>query len=81
LGLGSRLYDDLFEWARATGIDVITCEYNVEPPNLASQRFHDRFGFREVGTRWVTPGTKRVSLQASDTHEKGRQRRPSSVGG
>ena len=67
MGVGSRLYDDLFEWARRTCTGVITCEYNIEPPNLASKRFHDRFGFREVGTRWVTPGTKRVSLQASET--------------
>jgi len=65
-GIGSMLYDDLFEFARANGVDVITCEYNIEPPNRASRAFHDRFGFRELGTQWVAGGAKRVSLQAAD---------------
>ncbi len=65
LGIGSRLYADLFAWARGEGAGVVTCEYNVEPPNPASQRFHARFGFREVGQQWVAQGTKRVSLQAA----------------
>jgi predicted GNAT superfamily acetyltransferase len=43
----------------------VTCEYNIEPPNEASRRFHDKFGFREIGTQWLDDGTKRVSLQAA----------------
>jgi predicted GNAT superfamily acetyltransferase len=31
--------------------------------NVASQRFHDSFGFREVGTQVVGAAGKRVSLQ------------------
>ncbi len=64
-GLGTRLYSWLFVCARAAGFSVITCEYNIEPPNPASQRFHDRFNFREVGRRWAVPGIKLVSLQAA----------------
>ena len=64
-GLGKKLYGDLFEFARSERVATVTCEYNIEPRNPASQTFHDKFGFRELGTQWVANGTKRVSLQAS----------------
>lgn len=28
---------------------ILTCEVNVNPPNLGSIRFHNRIGFSEVG--------------------------------
>ena len=65
LKIGSGLYQDLFAYARAQGISSIACEYNIEPPNLASRAFHDKFGFRELGTQRVAGGTKLVSLQAA----------------
>lgn len=64
-GIGRRLYEDLFAFARAEGIGAITCEYNIDPPNPASRAFHDKFGFKEMGTQWVAGGTKQVSLQAA----------------
>lgn len=67
LGIGSKLYRDLFADARAQGIDTLACEFNIEPPNPVSQAFHARFGFAEKGTQWVAGGSKRVSLQAADT--------------
>ncbi len=63
-GAGLRLYDDLFQFARGSAIRLITCEFDVEPPNPASERLHRRLGFREVGTQFVGPDKKRVSLQA-----------------
>ena len=66
LRIGSRLYEDLFGYARSQGIKAITCEYNVQPPNPASKRFHDKFGFKELGRQWVAHGTKLVSLQAAE---------------
>jgi predicted GNAT superfamily acetyltransferase len=63
--LGSRLYADLFSYARQHGIRRVTCEYNISPPNEPSRRFHDRCGFREAGTQWVAQGTKQVSLQVA----------------
>lgn len=63
-GAGLRLYDDLFQFARSSAIRLITCEFDVQPPNPASERLHRRLGFREVGTQGVGPGNKRVSLQA-----------------
>ena len=65
LKLGTRLYEALFERARLHGVPVLTCEYNIEPPNDASRRFHDKFGFREIGRQWLDGGAKRVSLQAA----------------
>ena len=62
-GVARMLYDDLIEFARASGIDLVVCELDVEPPNEASARFHDSYGFVEVGTQWVANGTKRVSLR------------------
>jgi uncharacterized protein len=63
--LGQALYDDLFAYARQQGIGQIACEFDVEPPNPISQRFHARYGFGEVGTQWVAGGSKRVSLQVA----------------
>lgn len=62
-GIGNKLYEDIFSFARNSGITRITCEFDIAPPNHASQRFHERFGFREVGTRNVGDAVKQVSLQ------------------
>ena len=67
LRLGTTLYEDLFRYARERGIPRVTCEYNIVPPNEASRLFHDKLGFRELGTQWVAHGTKQVSLQAAQT--------------
>lgn len=64
--LGVRLYDDLFRCARASGVPRVACEFDLDPPNAASSRFHAGFGFQEVGTQWVAAGHKRVSLQLAD---------------
>ena len=63
-GLGALLYEDLFAFARTSGVTRMTCEFDLEPPNPASARFHARFGFREVGTQRLAGGRKQVSLQA-----------------
>jgi uncharacterized protein len=65
--LGSLLYADLFTFARANQVPLVTCEYNVVPANEPSRRFHDKFGFKEMGTQWVSNGTKLVSMQAAKT--------------
>jgi uncharacterized protein len=61
-GYGAALYDDLFAFAHAAGIANLACEFYSEPLNQASQRFHARYGFREVGREWLANG-KQVSLQ------------------
>lgn len=64
-GAGAQLYRALFELAGQQSIPLITCEYNLEPPNAASAGFHSRFGFVEVGRQWVASGKKLVSLQVA----------------
>lgn len=63
MGLGHALYRDLFAFSRSQGVDTLACEYNLDPPNKASQAFHDALGFDEVGTQWVANNSKLVSLQ------------------
>lgn len=58
--LARRLYDDLFEHARQRGHDQIVCEVNTEPPNPASDAFHARSGFVEVGRAVLPGGAKAV---------------------
>ena len=65
LGLGRLLYEDMFNYARSQGIAVVACEYNIVPPNEPSRMFHDKFGFREVGSQWLGNGSKQVSLQVA----------------
>jgi len=62
-GLGEALYRDLLEFARHRQVGRLVCEVDVEPMNAASDRFHARRGFVEVGAQWVGDGSKRVSLR------------------
>jgi uncharacterized protein len=63
--LGHLLYQDLFNFARSQQIDTVTCEFDIDPPNETSRRFHSQFGFHEVATQRVANGKKQVSLQIS----------------
>ena len=62
-GIGRRLYEDLERFAGARGFDLLTCEYNLRPPNADSARFHGRRGFVETGRQDTEQGQKTVSLQ------------------
>lgn len=62
-GIGKLFYEDLFAFARSVGTSLVTCEYDVDPPNARSRRFHEGFGFKEVGSQTVGSAYKRVSLQ------------------
>lgn len=67
-GLGGMLYRDLFAFARRAGCQQVTCEIDAEPPNPTSERFHDGFGFREVGSQrveYLVGSQKRVSLRSA----------------
>ncbi len=62
-GIGARLYREV---ARATDAPLITCEVNVRPPNDTSMAFHERLGFRPVGTQDTEGGAKTVRMLACD---------------
>jgi uncharacterized protein len=48
-GDARRLYGHLFALAAAVGHERVVCEVNAEPPNPASDAFHARLGFEEIG--------------------------------
>ena len=62
-GIGALLYRDLFAFARTQGVETVACEFYSKPLNAASQAFHARFGFREVGSQWLPVARTQVSLQ------------------
>lgn len=47
-GLGSKLYQAFFQWARDNDKPVVCAEVNTIPDNPGSHRFHQRAGFVEV---------------------------------
>ena len=49
MGWGVKLYDAGVGTARRLGKGVLTAEVNTEPPNPRSVRFHQAYGFVEVG--------------------------------
>lgn len=73
VGAGTQLYEQLFAYARAAGVETVAAEFDTDPPNPASARFHAKFGFHEVGRQVVPYGMKEVSMQVADGLVGGRQ--------
>jgi predicted GNAT superfamily acetyltransferase len=65
-GHARSLYGDLFEYAVQAGHETVVCEVNAAPPNPASDAFHARLGFREVGTADIHGGRKTVRYFAHE---------------
>lgn len=66
-GVARTLYDELFRRAAAEGVPMIGCEVNSDPPNPASDAFHERLGFAEVGRAALPGGTKLVRYLSRPT--------------
>ena len=64
-GVARQLYDDFAASLPAT-TSVMTCEVNILPPNEGSMRFHERLGFRQVGTMSSDAGKKQVAFLLKD---------------
>jgi len=62
-GTAVRLYQDLEHFAAERKNPIMACEYNLRPKNEVSRQFHQRYGFKEVGTQETENGKKTVSLQ------------------
>jgi hypothetical protein len=62
-GVAAALYAELFGLTRASGRGCVVCEVNISPPNPASDAFHARLGFGEIG-QGAAPGGKRVRYLA-----------------
>jgi len=68
-GVGSALYQQVILIASAFAPRV-TCEVNSRPPNPLSMAFHERFGFKTVGTQQTEGGAKEVTLLSLDFKSK-----------
>lgn len=64
-GIASALYDD-FAATLPASTRIMTCEVNIRPSNPSSMRFHDRLGFRQVGTLTAADGAKEVAMLLRD---------------
>ena len=69
-GLGELLYNDVFQHAADSPVPRVTAEIDFQPPNPVSLKFHEKFGFREVGRQEVYGGEKVVSLQSAEIGEE-----------
>lgn len=65
LGVGRRLYEDLFA-DMAGRFAFVGCEVNSRPPNPGSMAFHEGLGFRPVGEQETEGGAKAVVLLRRD---------------
>ncbi len=63
-GLARSLYEDFFAAAAAAGQARVCCEVNYEPPNPASDAFHARLGFTEIGRAKLADRGKSVRYLA-----------------
>ena len=61
LGLGTMLYNDIIDYSKGKFKNII-CEYNIKPMNLISKKFHEKFGFKRVGSQKTEGGTKEVLM-------------------
>ena len=62
-GLATKMYDD-FKTSLPDDIGVMTCEVNLRPPNESSMRFHEGYGFVQIGSQVTEGGQKEVALMA-----------------
>ena len=59
-GIGKSLYLDLEK--NISGYELIACEFNIEPPNAISKKFHESLNYENVGHQLTENETKKVSL-------------------
>ena len=59
-GIGKSLYLDLEK--NISGHKLIACEFNIEPPNPISKKFHESLNYENVGYQFTENETKKVSL-------------------
>jgi len=61
-GIGHLLYSHVEDWAITARIPTLAAEVDIDPPNTASLRFHEKSGFVQIGKRLLDNG-KTVSMQ------------------
>ena len=59
-GIAESLYN-AFALSQS-GAPLMTCEVNIRPPNETSMFYHERMGFRQVGSQETNGGEKEVAF-------------------
>jgi uncharacterized protein len=72
--LATRFYEQLDAHARDRGFSRVVCEVNIDPPNPASLRFHEKLGFIEVGQQSIPSDDKSDHQKIVSLLEKARKR-------
>lgn len=75
-GWGPALYNDFRAWADANDRLLLLAEVNTEPPNPRSLRFHQIFGFDEVGRFRPYGPDEEVAMLAFDLEAPDTARSP-----
>lgn len=65
-GWGPQLYERAAAATRTAGAPVLLAEVNTVPPNPRSLRFHEIFGFVEVGREQPYGGDEEVAMLACE---------------
>jgi len=63
MGIGTLLYQMVFNHAKEIGTVIIAAGITTIPRNESSLRFHQEMGFHEVGAQDIRGGAVRVSQQ------------------
>lgn len=67
-GIGTALYESVFEHARQCGANEVTAEINVRPANPGSMAFHEHLGFQRLSEQETKGGSVRVALLARSVY-------------
>jgi predicted GNAT superfamily acetyltransferase len=59
-GVAESLYNAF--GSSQSGAPVMTCEVNIRPSNETSMLYHERMGFRQVGSQETNGGEKEVAF-------------------
>tara|TARA_B100000029_G_C17549340_1_gene949533 strand:- start:994 stop:1509 length:516 start_codon:yes stop_codon:yes gene_type:complete len=66
-GIGHLLYNCLTQ-AEQNYSEMLLCEVNLRPKNTPSLRFHEKYGFQQVGAQTTEDGAKEVAMLGYRIH-------------
>ena len=61
MGLGRKLYQNVFNLAEKSGVEGVTAVITTMPCNEVSFKFHEKMGFHEIGELLLRGGCVKAS--------------------
>lgn len=61
MGLGRKLYQNVFNLAEKSGVEAVTVVITTMPCNKSSLKFHEKMGFHEIGELLLRGGCVKAS--------------------